>query len=203
MSGAVAHTASSLTTPPPDAVLPPRGSHAPAPGEPVPSHFRWCFGCGAEHPTGLHVSVVAGEGLTVTGRMVVTDNHQGAPGLAHGGVLTAVLDEVLGSLNWLLGLPAVTARLEVDFRRPVPVGSPLALDARITGVHGRKVFMEAQGTLVDGTLAVSAAAMFLSVPLQHFLTHGNPEQVHQALADRASGGPAWRGAGKDDVEINP
>jgi len=149
------------------------------------------------------VSVVAGEGLTVTGRMVVTDNHQGAPGLAHGGVLTAVLDEVLGSLNWLLGLPAVTARLEVDFRRPVPVGSPLALDARITGVHGRKVFMEAQGTLVDGTLAVSAAAMFLSVPLQHFLTHGNPEQVHQALADRASGGPAWRGAGKDDVEINP
>jgi len=149
------------------------------------------------------VTVLAGEGLTVTGRMLATENHQGAPGLAHGGVLTAVLDEVLGSLNWLLGLPAVTARLEVDFRRPVPVGSELLLHARITGVHGRKVFMEAQGTFIDGTLALSAAAMFLSVPLQHFLTHGNAEQVHQALADRASGGPAWRGAGSDDIEINP
>ena len=83
------------------------------------------------------------------------------------------------------------------------MGSELLLEARITGVHGRKVFMEAQGRFVDGSIAVSAAAMFVSVPLQHFLTHGNSEQVHQALADRASGGPAWRGAGNDDVEINP
>lgn len=198
----MAETASNLTSPASDAVLPSRGAHAPAPGVPVPSHFRWCFGCGVDHPTGLHVLVHAGEGLTVTGRMVVTRDHQGAPGLAHGGMLTAVLDEVLGSLNWLIGLPAVTARLEVDFRRPVPVGTELLIDARITGVHGRKVFMEAQARFDDGQVALSAAAVFVSVPLEHFLTHGNADEVHEALADRAAGGPAWRGAG-DDLELNP
>ncbi len=198
----MAETASNLTRPPSDAVMPARGAHAPAPGEPVPSHFRWCFGCGADHPTGLHVVVHAGEGLTVTGRMSATRDHQGAPGLAHGGVLTAVLDEVLGSLNWLIGVPAVTARLEVDFRRPVPVGSELVLDGRITGVQGRKVFMAAEARFTDGTVALSAAAVFVSVPLQHFLTHGNANEVREALDDRAAGGPAWRGAG-DDLELNP
>lgn len=198
----MAETASTLTTPPPDAHMPDRGEHAPKPGDAVPSHFRWCFGCGADHPTGLHVAVLAGEGLTVTGRMVATENHQGAPGLAHGGLLTAVLDEVLGSLNWLIGVPAVTGRLEVDFRRPVPVGSELLLAARITGVHGRKVYMQGEGRFADGTVALAAAAVFISVPLQHFLTHGNAEQVRDALADRAAGGPAWRGAG-DDLDLNP
>ena len=138
----------------------------------------------------------------MTGRMVATRDHQGAPGLAHGGLLTAVLDEVLGSLNWLIGLPAVTARLEVDFRQPVPVGSELLIDARITGVHGRKVYMEAQGRFPDGTIALSAAAVFVSVPLEHFLTHGNADEVGEALRDRAAGGPAWRGA-DSGFEVNP
>lgn len=145
---------------------------------------------------------MAGPGLTVTGRMVATDKHQGAPGLAHGGLLTAVLDEVLGSLNWLIGMPAVTGRLEVDFLRPVPVGSSLLLDAEICGVRGRRVYTQAQGRFDDGTVAISAAAVFVQVPLEHFLTHGSPDQVREALADRAAGGPAWRGAG-DDVELNP
>lgn len=146
--------------------------------------------------------VTAGPGLTVTGRMVATDVHQGAPGLAHGGLLTAVLDEALGSLNWLIGMPAVTGRLEVDFLKPVPVGSELLLTAEITGVRGRRVYTRAQGSFTDGAIALSAAAVFVQVPLEHFLTHGNPEQVREALSDRAAGGPAWRGAG-DDVELNP
>lgn len=196
-------TASPATTPPPQAVLPPRGPHAPAPGEPVPSHYRWCYGCGQEHATGLHARVIAGEGLTVTGTMVVTDQHQGAPGLAHGGLLTTFLDEVLGSLNWLLGRPAVTGRLEVDFRRPVPVGSTLQVQARVEGVLDRKIYVAGEGRLPDGTLVVQAAALFVEVPVQHFLTHGNAAEVREAIADRAAGGPAWRGAGDDGVDLNP
>ena len=111
------------TAPPPDAVLPMRAPHAPPPGATIPSHYRWCFGCGTEHPTGLHMRITAGEGLTVVGDFLVTEHHQGAPGLAHGGLLTAAVDEILGSLNWLLAGPAVTGRLECDFRRPVPVGT--------------------------------------------------------------------------------
>jgi len=194
------------TAPPPDAVLPIRSPNAPEPGMEIPSHYRWCFGCGSEHPAGLHMRITAGDGLTVAGVFTVTELHQGAPGLAHGGLLTAALDEILGSLNWLLAGPAVTARLECDFRRPVPVGSVLHIDAEIVGVKGRKVFTRALGRLdgPDGPVALSAAALFIQVPLQHFVDHGTAEQVQQAVADRAAGGPAWRPEGeRHAVEVNP
>lgn len=194
------------TAPPPDAVLPMRSENAPAAGTPIPSHYRWCFGCGSEHPTGLHMQITAGEGLRVSGVFTASEHHQGAPGLAHGGVLTTAVDEILGSLNWLLAGPAVTARLECDFRRPVPVGSLLHVEAEVVGVKGRKVFTRAIGRLgaPDGPVAVSAAALFIQVPLQHFVDNGSAEHVQQAIEDRAKGGPAWRPAGEQHtVELNP
>ncbi len=190
--------------PPAGATLPDRPAHAPAPGESIPSHYRWCFGCGVDHPTGLHMRITAGDGLRVTGAFTVTEHHQGAPGLAHGGLLTAAFDEVLGSLNWLLGDPVVTAQIQTDFRRPVPIGSTLIIDADVVGVHGRKVFTAAAGRLAssDGLVAVTASALFIRVPIEHFMKHGNPEHIEQAIIDRASGGPAWR-TGGHDVEVNP
>ena len=132
------------TEPPPGATAPPRHPQAPAPGERILSHYRQCFGCGVDHPTGLHMLVTAGDGLTATAQFTVTEHHQGAPGLAHGGLLAAAFDEALGSLNWLLRRPAVTARLETDFIRPVPVDSVLHIEARVVAVVGRKIYTGAQ-----------------------------------------------------------
>ena len=177
---------------------------APQPGESIPSHYRWCFGCGKEHSTGLHMQITAGAGLHVIGNFTVTEHHQGAPGLAHGGLLSAAIDEVLGSLNWLLGEPVVTASLSMHFLRPVPVGSVLHIEAEVTGVMQRKVYTSAVGRLGDasGEIAVSASALFVQVPISHFMKFGNKEQVELAIADRALGGPAWR-TGGHDVEVNP
>lgn len=150
--------------------------------------------------------ITAGEGLTVSGRFTVTDHLQGAPGLAHGGLLSAALDEILGSLNWLLAGPAVTGRLECDFRRPVPVGSELYIDAEVVGVKGRKVFTRAVGRLdaTDGPVAISAAALFIRVPLQHFVDNGPARHVQAAMDDRANGGPGWRPDGESHaLELNP
>ena len=90
-------------------MLPERNPSAPAPGDTIPPHYSRCYVCGTEHEAGLRLVVVAGEGLTLTGTFEVTEHHQGAPGLAHGGLLTAAFDDALGSLNWLLTAPAVTA----------------------------------------------------------------------------------------------
>ncbi len=199
-----ADAASPRWSAPATAVLPERSPLAPAPGAEIPSHYRWCFGCGVDHPTGLHMSIMAGEGLTVTGVFRVTEHHQGAPGLAHGGVLSTALDEILGSLNWLLAGPAVTGRLECEFRRPVPVGTDLVVRAQVTGVQGRRVYTTAVGCLdhADGPRAVSAAAVFVQVPLQHFLDNGDPDLVRTALQDRANGAPRWR-ADESGFELNP
>lgn len=185
--------------PPEGTVLPQRADTAPVPGSRIPSHFRWCFGCGVDHPSGLHMQITVRDGLTTEGSFLVTDLHQGAPGLAHGGLLTTAMDELLGSLNWLLGKPAVTAHLECDFRRPVPVGTELAMRARVKGALGRRIYMSGEA-LIGERVAVSARAVFVQVPIEHFLSHGSREQVEQAIIDRDRGGPAF---GRTDIQVNP
>ena len=167
--------------PPQDASAPVRRPGAPAPGEQIASHYGRCFGCGAEHPAGLHLTVSAGEGVSVHAVLEVGELHQGAPGLAHGGLLAAAIDEAMGHVNWLIGVPAVTGRLETTFLRPVPVGSSLHLDARAVAVAGRRVFMTAEARLgEDGPVAVSAESVFVQVPLEHFRSNGRAEDVARA-----------------------
>jgi len=167
------------TSAPDGALIPQRHPKAPPIGSQIPSHFGHCFGCGELHPTGLHLVAHAGQGVDLTAEFTVTENHQGAPGLAHGGLLSLAFDEALGKLMWLLRAPAVTARLETDFLRPVPMGSTLHISARITGQVSRKVYCEAEGRLnsVDGEVAVRAAALFVIVPMNHFLDNAPKEYL--------------------------
>ncbi|MFE4869408.1 PaaI family thioesterase [Streptomyces sp. NPDC056682] len=177
-------TSASLT-PPADAIAPVRHPEAPAPGELLGAHYGHCFGCGDGQPHGLHLAARAGEGVTVTAEFTVREAHQGAPGLAHGGVLATALDETLGSLNWLLRVIAVTGRLETDFARPVPVGTVLHLAAEVTAVAGRKIYSRATGRIggPEGPVAVRAQALFIEVKVDHFIDNGRPAEIQAAMSD--------------------
>ncbi len=108
-------------------------------------------------------------------------HHQGAPGLAHGGVVGAALDEACGLLATWHRFPTVTARIAVRFRKPVPINRELRAAAAVTASRGRRIEVTAE--LRDGTeLLAEAEGTFLHVPLEHFLT--TPE-------GRAAG-EAWR-----------
>jgi hypothetical protein len=145
------------TTPPEGAMIPERHPKAPPIGSKIPSHFGHCFGCGELHPTGLHLVAFAGEGADITAQFTVTENHQGAPGLAHGGLLSRAFDEALGKLMWLLRAPAVTALKLIS--KPVPMGST-CISLQNYCVN-RKVYSSAERTITypDGELAVRAAAL--------------------------------------------
>ena len=173
------------TTPPPGAAEPVRHADAPEPGADLGPHYSHCFGCGDHLTNGLHLQVFAAEGVAVSAQFEVTEAHQGAPGLAHGGLLACAFDEALGSVNWLLRSPAVTARLETDYLRPVPVGSVVHITARCVAVAGRKVYLRAEGRIdgPDGELVARAAALFIQVKLTHFTTHGRAEEVETVLSD--------------------
>ena len=169
------------TTAPEGTPMPERHQLAPAIGSKIPSHFGHCFGCGELHPTGLHLVAYAGQGLDVSAQFTVTENHQGAPGLAHGGLLSLAFDEALGKLMWLLRAPAVTGRLETDFLKPVPVGSTLHITAQITGQSDRKVYTSAIGRLnaPDGEIAVKASALFIVVTMDHFMKNAPKGHLEQ------------------------
>jgi acyl-coenzyme A thioesterase PaaI-like protein len=188
------------TTPPDDAVMPNRHLKAPAVGSQIPSHFGHCFGCGELHQSGLHLVAIAGSGLDLTGKFTVTQNHQGAPGLAHGGLLSLAFDEALGKLMWLIRTPAVTGRLETDFLMPVPMGRTLYIDARITGQAGRKIYTQAEGRLDSptGEIAVKASALFISVPMEHFI-----KNLTDQYKDHLVKHPELMAFVDPDFDINP
>jgi acyl-coenzyme A thioesterase PaaI-like protein len=188
------------TTAPEGAQIPPRHPKAPEIGTKIPSHFGHCFGCGDLHPTGLHLVAHAGEGANLTAEFTVTHDHQGAPGLAHGGLLSLAFDEALGKLMWLIRSPAVTARLETDFLKPVPMGSTLHITAEISGQVGRKVYTRAEGRLnsADSPIAVKAAALFVVVPMSHFLENAPEEYLKHVRAH-----PELLAFVDPDFEINP
>ncbi|REE97670.1 PaaI family thioesterase [Thermomonospora umbrina] len=169
--------ASPITTPPSTATAPVADAAAVqdfiAAGEILGSA---CFGCGPDVPHGLHIQRTGRDGTTAFAEFTVIPEHQGAPGLAHGGLLATAMDEILGTSAWLLGRRYVTGRLETDYLAPVPVGSLVHLRSWCKGVDGRKAYLEAEGRLggPDGRVAVRAAALFIEVPLEHFTAKGTP-----------------------------
>ncbi|MFM1796462.1 MAG: hypothetical protein RL733_243 [Actinomycetota bacterium] len=185
-SGSLSHMSRGLSiNPPAGAAVPPRHPQAPVPGTLLGSHNPDCYGCGASHPAGLHLIAYSGEGMTINAKFTVTELHQGAPGLAHGGLLSCAFDEALGKLMWLVRQPAVTGKLETSFRLPVPVGTTLFIEAEIVGQEGRKIYCKAEGRLgsQEGDVAVEAAAIFIIVPMEHFVNNA-PEGFRDILAGR-------------------
>ncbi|MGH3745543.1 MAG: PaaI family thioesterase [Mycobacteriales bacterium] len=155
---------------PPDAEAPARSEHTPPAGTSLGNHYDGCFACGSDHADGLHLTARAGEGLDVVSYVEVTGAHQGAPGLAHGGLVATVMDETLGFMLWMLGAPGVTAKLEVSYRKPVPIRRTVATRAECTGVAGRKVYgyAEMHQDDLDGPLLAEASGLFVIVGEEHF-----------------------------------
>jgi uncharacterized protein (TIGR00369 family) len=86
-----------------------------------------CFACGLENPAGLRLQFYDDGKDRVFTRFMLELQHAGYPGMAHGGVVAAILDEV-GGRTVMINNPNrffVTAHMEARFRQPVPVGVPL------------------------------------------------------------------------------
>jgi acyl-coenzyme A thioesterase PaaI-like protein len=102
-----------------------------------------CFACGTlnTHGLGLQLHLEPGRSWT---ELELDRRFEGWEGIAHGGITTTILDEVMAwalveSDNW-----GVTARLNVQFRRPVPIGTRLRADGWLTKTRRRLVDTEAR-----------------------------------------------------------
>ena len=91
---------------------------------------RHCFVCGIANPVGLHLRFYETAPGEVTVECTLPEQYQGYPGVVHGGIVAAMLDEVSGRSYMGNGESPrfmFTARLEVRYRKNVPVGQPLRL----------------------------------------------------------------------------
>ena len=101
----------------------------------------------------------------------------------HGGIVGAALDEACGLLATWHRFPAVTARIAVRYRHPVPINRTLRISSRVTTARGRRI--EVAGELRDGNeLLAEGHGAFLHVPLEHFLATPEGRAAREAWARR-------------------
>ena len=133
----------------------------------LPPHYPTCLGCGPDSAQGFHLEVRR-EGDELVAEHVFEERHGGAPGIAHGGAVATVVDDVLGFLLYVVRVPGVTRKLEVEYLKPVLIGVPYTVRAKVDEVDGRKLWFSCECTSPDGVLTFRAKALFLAVGVEHF-----------------------------------
>jgi acyl-coenzyme A thioesterase PaaI-like protein len=107
------------------------------------------------------------EANVVRGRATFGAAHEGAPGLLHGGLLAAAVDEVLGVATSFSGDPGMTRELTVRYERPTPIHAELHFTGRLDRVEGRKLHVSCE-VQVNGVRSATATGVFIQVGGEKF-----------------------------------
>lgn len=99
-----------------------------------------CFICGIENPIGLKLKIYVNDDSSISTTYTAPEHFQGYPGVLHGGIVAAILDEISGRA--LMGDPSsprfmFTGKLEVKYRKNVPIGKPLQIIGRAVKTKGK------------------------------------------------------------------
>jgi acyl-coenzyme A thioesterase PaaI-like protein len=121
-----------------------------------------CFGCSPSNPAGLQLRFRR-RGERITSRCTIADRFHGAPGVAHGGIVAAILDEIsCAAVNLLTDRWVMTGELTVRYERPCPVEAPLEIVAAISDrAHPRYWVVEAEIHHEGARLVRSSGKFFL------------------------------------------
>ena len=142
---------------------------APADGAPM-SHFAECVVSGSANPMGIAITVRR-DGKQAVADFNLGPAFEGAPLRAHGGIVAAIFDDVMGYVLALLRTPAFTGRLTVNYRAPVPMGVDMSVRAWLESQSGRKLSMRAEMTLAaeaDHPVICDAEGLFIAIPPERF-----------------------------------
>jgi len=122
-----------------------------------------CFGCGDDNSIGLHLRFTP-DGGGVKASFVPAPEHQGFHDVVHGGIISSVLDEAMAWATAHAGVWAVTGEMRVRFRRPLNIGEPTTVTARVSGARRRLVTTAAELVLDRDHLPIAtASATFVKV----------------------------------------
>lgn len=135
---------------------------------------KMCFICGVENPVGLHLHIYETEPGVVETKYIAPEHFQGYPGVLHGGIVGAIIDEISGRA--LMG-DAInprfmfTAKLEVKYRRNVPIGKELKIIGKAVKSKDRSA--EAWAGIYDAEtneLLAEGTTLLMNVPPEQFNT---------------------------------
>ena len=122
--------------------------------------YPHCCGCGASNPIGLRLQLQLVDG-TLTTEFTPREEHQGWPGIVHGGVIAAVLYEVLENLPYYRGDITMMESMETRFRRPAKTGEKVFAKSWLDDQSGRNMSVSATLTGEEGGLIAEGSAILV------------------------------------------
>ena len=155
-----------------------------------------CVVCGMKNPLSLGAKFYHVEGGLMVGVITGRDEHQSYPNRMHGGMISAMLDEVIGRAINVIEPEAfgVTTELNVKYKKPVPLNEEIKVVGRIT--KNTRLVFQAEGFVEDknGTLLATATATYVKMtadkiagaPLteeQYFLVPDDVEEIEIVNAE--------------------
>ena len=131
---------------------PPQMEHV----NPLASTAKRCFVCGSGNAIGLNVRFRI-DGDVCRAEFTPGEAHVGYDGVVHGGILFSLLDDVMANYVFLRGERCYTAKAEVRYRGPLPVGTSVKLEGRLLRRKGRLVVLEGRVLRADNDEVVAEA----------------------------------------------
>ena len=121
-----------------------------------------CFACGTANPIGLNLKFYS-LGDTVCSEIVLGKYYEGWQNLAHGGIISTLLDEVM---SWAIMRAkktfVVTRKMDIKYVQNVLIGAPVTVTGRFVG-DGKPPLVKAKGEIRDaeGRLLVRSNGEFV------------------------------------------
>jgi len=123
---------------------------------------------GRSAPLGFDVEVYR-DGDEAVGRLTLGSAHEGAPARSHGGIVSALFDDLFGFVLTIEQQPAFTGELTIRYEAPTPIHEPLEMRVRLTERDGRKLRMEGELTVRStGRITARGRAVFVAIDADAF-----------------------------------
>ena len=121
-----------------------------------------CFACGPNNPIGLKLQFEFEDGKYVA-RFTPKREHMGYSGITHGGIMSTLMDEAMARMVYAMGHWAVTADMQVRFKKPAPVGEELIVSGWLISERGRIINCAAEARNANGDLIIEATGKMMKV----------------------------------------
>lgn len=122
-----------------------------------------CFVCQPDNPGGLRADLYR-DGDVIRVPFTFQDAQEGPPRHAHGGSIAALMDEIMGAAAWSRRHNLLAVHLELDYRRPTPLGVEMMALGWVTSEGQRSIKVAGEIRLPDGSTAVRASGIFAIAP---------------------------------------
>ena len=122
--------------------------------------YKGCFICGENNACGLKARFFY-DGDRVVSEIVAEEIYEGYRGIFHGGIISALLDEVMIKAVLAQNIYAVTAEMNIKFIKPVKTGDKVKLSGRVIKNHGRLYLTEGKALDEKGETYAEATGKYL------------------------------------------